>query len=123
MATYETPFHQPINLNLVTCYKPTGRYFAGQRILHDDFGLGTVTQVRRQTIHVVMDQDPDQPGGKKARCFSSASLTLQEAMTANKFDYEDMNTLFEWNEEDLEESLALFVHDLAKAILMMSSMR
>lgn len=116
MATYKSSSTQPINLDQATCYTPTGRYFTGQRILHHDFGLGTVTQVRRETIHVVMDQDPDQPGGKKARRFSSASLTVDEAMTANNFDYEDMNTLFDWNEEDLEESRALLDLGFARLI-------
>lgn len=107
MATYDNTSALPINPNQVTCYTPTGHYYAGQRILHQDFGPGTITQVHHDNIRVVMDQDPDQSGEKKARRFQSASLTVEEAMTANYFYDDDILTLLDWYNDDLTESRAL----------------
>lgn len=92
---------------LVTVYKRDGYYFVGQRILHHTFGLGTVTQVRRSKIHVVMDDDPTLPEGKKERRFLSGVLTLQQRMEANNFSHDDLDLLFEMDQEDFEEHIGL----------------
>ena len=100
------------HLGLVTVYKQDGHYFVGQRLLHSEFGLGTVTQVRRSKIHVVMDDDPTQPGGKKKeRRFPSGVLTLQERMVANNFSHDDLDLLFAMDEEDFDEHFRIRAHD------------
>ncbi len=122
MAINEIPSTQSTDPDPATCYQQDGHYYKGQRVLHQEFGLGTVTQVRRDNIRVVMDQGTAQPRGKKARRFASAPLSLRDAMAANYFSLDDMDTLCEWNEEDLKESVALVVHGIARAILTVSSM-
>lgn len=104
-----TPSTRP---GLVTVYKQDGHYFVGQRLLHHDFGFGTVTQVRRSKIHVVMDDDPIQPDGKKKeRRFLSGVLTLQERMVANNFSHDDLDLLFAMDEEDFEEHFRIRAPD------------
>lgn len=113
MASNPVPPTRHTNRELVTVYKQDGHYFVGQRLLHPDFGLGTITQVRRSKIHVLMDDDPAQPGCKrKERRFLSGVLTLQERMVANNFSHEDLDLLFQMDEEDFDEHFRIRAHDL-----------
>jgi len=107
---------RPTQMNereLVTVYRPDRRYQTGQRILHPDFGLGTVIQVRRYLIHVALDVDKNKPKDERVRRFLSAELTLRERMAANHFNYDDLDTLIDMDLEDLEESVALLAQDIA----------
>lgn len=112
MARESVPPTRSTNSHLVTVYKQDGRYFVGQRILHPEFGLGMVTQVRRNLIHVALDDDQSQPGGKRARRFRSAVLTLSERMLANNFSHDDLETLFEMDREDFDEHFRLHSHEV-----------
>jgi hypothetical protein len=112
MAEKPVPTPRNSSPDLVTVYKQNGRYHTGQRILHSHFGLGTVTQVRRNLIHVVLDNDQSQPKGKRERRFRSAVLTLRERMAANHFNHDDLETLFDMDREDFEEYVALLDKDI-----------
>ena len=96
----------------MTVYKLDGHYSVGQRLLLPGIGLGTVTQVRRNLIHVVLDVDKDKPKDERVRRFRSAVLTLRERMAANHFNYDDLETLIEMDLEDLEESVAMLGKDI-----------
>lgn len=112
MAERPVPTSRNTSPELVTVYKQDARYQTGQRILHPEFGLGTVIQVRRNLIHVVFDADKGKPKDERMRRFRSAVLNLRERMAANHFNHDDLDTLFQMDLEDLEESVALLSQDL-----------
>jgi hypothetical protein len=64
-------------------YRRSGSYIMGQRVEHNQFGLGTVIRVRHEKVVILFDAD-----GKdgKARRFLSAKLNLAQRRLANGLD-------------------------------------